>query len=132
LTLRHLLQHLSINGEHISKCMRTIIHISALPGDYYQFDAARQRLTRTGKSYKLGGKLAVQVVRVDLDEKKIDLELVGADNAKGKKGAASVKSKAKSKAKSKVGGKGKKPAADSKDKKPSNKKRKTGLRRHSK
>jgi ribonuclease R len=55
-----------------------LIHISALPGDYYNFDGAKQRLTgeRSGRSFKLGGSVQVQVARVDLDDKKIDLELI--------------------------------------------------------
>ena len=55
-----------------------LVHITALPGDYYNFDAARQRLTgeRSGRSFALGGAVRVQVARVDLDDKKIDLELV--------------------------------------------------------
>ncbi len=55
-----------------------LVHISALPGDYYQFDAAKQRLIgeRSGRVFKLGGHVRVQVARVDLDDKKIDLEMV--------------------------------------------------------
>ena len=57
-----------------------LVHISALPGDYYSFDAAKQRLVgeRSGRSYRLGGRVRVQVARVDLDDKKIDLELIDA------------------------------------------------------
>lgn len=63
-----------------------LIHISALPGDYYQFDAPRQRLQgeRTGKSFRLGDRVQVQVVRVDLDDRKIDFELVKQLNAADK------------------------------------------------
>jgi ribonuclease R len=55
-----------------------LVHISALPGDYYSFDASHQRLVgeRSGRSYKLGGRVRVQVARVDLDDKKVDLEMV--------------------------------------------------------
>ena len=55
-----------------------LVHITALPGDYYNFDAAHQRLTgeRSGRSFQLGGQVRVQVARVDLDDKKIDLELI--------------------------------------------------------
>jgi ribonuclease R len=55
-----------------------LVHITALPGDYYNFDASHQRLTgeRSGRSFQLGGRVRVQVARVDLDDKKIDLELV--------------------------------------------------------
>lgn len=58
-----------------------LVHITALPGDYYNFDASHQRLTgeRSGRSYQLGGKVRVQVARVDLDDKKIDLELVNSE-----------------------------------------------------
>ena len=64
-----------------------LVHITALPGDYYNFDAAHQRLLgeRSGRSYKLGGHVKVQVARVDLDDKKIDLELIDGKTAgKGK------------------------------------------------
>ncbi|MDC9726080.1 MAG: ribonuclease R [Gammaproteobacteria bacterium] len=55
-----------------------LVHVTSLKNDYYQFDAAGHRLMgeRTRKTYRLGDKINVQVVRVDLDEKKIDLELV--------------------------------------------------------
>ena len=55
-----------------------LVHITALPGDYYVFDQAKQRLVgeRTRKVFKLGDRLLVKVVRVDLDERKIDFELV--------------------------------------------------------
>lgn len=54
-----------------------LVHITALPGDYYVFDQAKQRLVgeRTRKTFKLGDRLRVKVVRVDLDERKIDFEL---------------------------------------------------------
>ncbi|MEQ9465265.1 MAG: ribonuclease R [Haliea sp.] len=65
-----------------------LVHISALPGDYYSFDASHQRLVgeRSGRSYKLGGRVRVQVARVDLDDKKVDLELI--DSAPPAAGAA--------------------------------------------
>ena len=55
-----------------------LVHITSLKNDYYQFDAAAHRLTgeRSGVTYRLGDKIEVKVVRVDLDEKKIDLDLV--------------------------------------------------------
>jgi ribonuclease R len=55
-----------------------LVHVTSLKNDYYQFDATGHRLTgeRTRKVYRLGDTLTVKVVRVDLDEKKIDLELV--------------------------------------------------------
>ncbi len=55
-----------------------LVHVTALKNDYYQFDATGHRLTgeRSRKTYQLGDKINVKVVRVDLDEKKIDLELI--------------------------------------------------------
>ena len=54
-----------------------LVHVTSLKNDYYQFDAAGHRLMgeRTRKTYRLGDKVEVKVMRVDLDEKKIDLEL---------------------------------------------------------
>jgi len=56
-----------------------LMHVSALPGDYYHFDQAKQRLVgeRTRRVFQLGGAVTVKVARVDLDDRKIDLELAG-------------------------------------------------------
>ena len=60
--------------------MEGLVHISALPSDYYRYDQASQRLVgeHTRLTYRLGDAVRVQVARVDLDDRKIDLELVGA------------------------------------------------------
>ncbi len=60
-----------------------LVHITALGNDYYHFDAAHHRLMgeRTRQIYRLGDKARVRVVRVDLDETKIDFELVGMSGA---------------------------------------------------
>ncbi|MBV0932546.1 ribonuclease R [Marinobacterium weihaiense] len=62
-----------------------LVHITALPSDYYHFEAAKQRLVgeRTRRVFKLGDRLDVRVVRVDLDERKIDFEVV-VENAPAK------------------------------------------------
>jgi ribonuclease R len=54
-----------------------LVHITALQNDYYHFDPAGHRLRgeRTGKVYRLGDQLRVKVVRVNLDDRKIDFEL---------------------------------------------------------
>ncbi|MHB8741700.1 MAG: ribonuclease R [Sulfuricaulis sp.] len=61
-----------------------LVHITALGNDYYHFDAAHHRLMgeRTRQIYRLGDKVRVRVVRVDLDEAKIDFELVGSTASK--------------------------------------------------
>ena len=64
-----------------------LVHISNLPEDYFHFDAITRQLKgeRTGKRFRLGDKIKIKVVRVDLDEKKIDFELVGLKKRKPKK-----------------------------------------------
>jgi ribonuclease R len=54
-----------------------LVHITALPADYYNFDAVHHRLTgeRSGRSFRLGDQVRVQVARVDLDDRKIDFEM---------------------------------------------------------
>jgi ribonuclease R len=56
-----------------------LVHVTALGNDYYHFDSAKHRLMgeRTRKIYRLGDKVRIRVVRVDLDETKIDFELAG-------------------------------------------------------
>ena len=55
-----------------------LVHVSAFKNDYYHFDAAHHRMVgeRTHKIYRLGDSIEVQVVRVDLDDKKIDFDLI--------------------------------------------------------
>jgi ribonuclease R len=81
-----------------------LVHISHLPNDYYQFEATKQALIgeRAGRRFRLGDEVKVKVVRVDLDQRKIDFHLVeqGEINAvvtlaKSKKKKASNKRKRK-------------------------------------
>ena len=69
-----------------------LVHVSALPGDYYHFDAVHHRLSgeRSGRSFRLGDTIEVKVMRVDLDERKIDFEVsqASASAAVGRKRAA--------------------------------------------
>lgn len=55
-----------------------LVHISSLPQDYYHHQPAQHRLVgeRTGRTFRLGDRLSVRVVRVSLDERKVDFELV--------------------------------------------------------
>jgi len=77
-----------------------LIHVSALPGDYYHFDQAKQRLIgeRTRQVFQLGGAVTVRVARVDLDDRKIDLELSGVAPSRRTKTARTAKSQKSSKA----------------------------------
>ncbi|MEE8513892.1 MAG: ribonuclease R [Gammaproteobacteria bacterium] len=55
-----------------------LVHVTALRSDYYHFDPVAHILRgeRTGKSYRLRDRVTVRVVRADLDERKIDFEIV--------------------------------------------------------
>ena len=55
-----------------------LVHVSTLSGDYFHHDAVKHRLIgeRTAVSFRLGDEVRVRVVRVDLEDRKIDLELV--------------------------------------------------------
>jgi ribonuclease R len=100
-----------------------LVHIASLRQDYFLFDAASHRLygERTGVRYRLGDSVKIKVVRVNLDDKKIDFELL--ESAK-KATKPTVKAKPRSKkadepkAKTKAKPKSKKPAAKAKAKKP--------------
>jgi len=54
-----------------------LVHITDLGQDYFQYDEARHELKgeRTGKRFQLTDQVNVQVVRVDLESRKIDLRL---------------------------------------------------------
>ncbi|SFE66863.1 ribonuclease R [Nitrosomonas sp. Nm166] len=58
-----------------------LVHISELPSDYFHFDATKHMLLgeRSGKQYRLGDRLHVQLVRVDLETSKIDFVLAESD-----------------------------------------------------
>lgn len=70
-----------------------LIHISALPGDYYQFDAVKHMLVggRTGRRFQMGDAVKIIVARVDLDQAKMDFVLAEGTG----KGEGSAKPKAK-------------------------------------
>jgi ribonuclease R len=55
-----------------------LVHVTSLPSDYYHYEAEKHRLKgeRSGVSYRLGDGVTVQVARVDLDDRKIDFDLV--------------------------------------------------------
>ena len=83
------------------------MHIASLHQDYFTFDATSHQLhgERTGVRYRLGDAVRVKVVRVNLDDKKIDFELIQAAKkstktaGKAEAGGKTAKSKAKPKTK---------------------------------
>ena len=56
-----------------------LVHVTALPGDYYHYDAIHHELRgrSSGRSFRPGQALTVTVARVDLDERRIDFSLEG-------------------------------------------------------
>ncbi len=92
-----------------------MVHVTDLGADYFQYDEARHELRgeRTGIRYQLTDRVTVQVSRVDLDARRIDLRLVHepgihtqlkkesrrADAEKGRSGVFGAKKVAKTTAK---------------------------------
>ena len=107
-----------------------LVHVTALTNDYYHFDSVAHTLTgeRSGLCFRMGDQVRVSVARVDLDDRKIDLQLLGAPANKGagqplpkhKRGAAGKASgeKARSKSKHKSG---RKKAGGQRERKPARK-----------
>jgi len=82
-----------------------LVHVSSLSNDYYHFDAQSRCLRgeRSGVVHRLADKLRVKVARVDLDERKIDFDLVEPDRAAPSRGKAKSKSQGKSSRRNKRG-----------------------------
>ncbi len=55
-----------------------LVHITSLGNEYFHFDPMGHKLQgeRSGKLFRLGDKVEVQLVQVNLDDRKIDFELV--------------------------------------------------------
>ncbi len=91
-----------------------LVHVTELGADYFQYDEVRHELRgeRTGIRYQLTDRVTVQVSRVDLDARKIDLRLVNEPDIRATiksearraetEQTREKKAKAKSKAKSKT------------------------------
>ena len=64
--------------ELIEHFVEGLVHVSSMADDYYRFveSAHMLRGENTQKSYRLGDKVKVQVVRVNMDTRQIDLGLV--------------------------------------------------------
>ncbi|MDP3931896.1 MAG: S1 RNA-binding domain-containing protein, partial [Methylococcaceae bacterium] len=69
-----------------------LVHISNLGQDYFHFDPTSHQLKgeRTNTNFRLGDTVKVKVARVDLDEKKIDFDLIQ-KQAEVKKGSETAK-----------------------------------------
>jgi ribonuclease R len=72
-----------------------LVHVTALKRDYYHFDPIRHQLVgeMSKRCYQLGDRLLVEVVRVDMEDRKIDFDLVSSLSEGGKKAKNPKKSK---------------------------------------
>ncbi len=61
-----------------------LVHISQLPNDYYHYEASRHEIIgeRSGRRFRLGGRVTIIVARVDLEQRKMDFSLVEDENEK--------------------------------------------------
>lgn len=68
------LDHLFVEG---------MVHVTELGNEYFHYDASKHIMMgeRTGKAYRLGDRIAVQVAKVNLDERKVDFSLPGVEKA---------------------------------------------------
>jgi ribonuclease R len=81
----------ALNDEFIEG----LVHVTSLKNDYYRYDAIRHKLVgeATKSSYSLGDKVRIRVIRVDLNQRKIDFDLLQTDDdrPKKKKAKAAIK-----------------------------------------
>ena len=85
-----------------------LVHVSSLGFDYFHFDSAGLTLTgeRTGTQFRLGDPVTIEVMSVNLDERKIDFELQGVAVGRGGRKTRRKSSSRKENAKDKGRGKG--------------------------
>jgi len=64
-----------------------LLHVTELGNDYFTYDKARHAMVgeKTNLTYRLGDRLEIKVIRVDLDSIKIDLGLIGSQKKPSKK-----------------------------------------------
>jgi ribonuclease R len=69
-----------------------LVHVSELGADYFHFDPAKHQMLgeRTGKRYRLGDRVRVKVVRVDMESTKIDFVLEADATVSGSTAASSI------------------------------------------
>jgi ribonuclease R len=65
-----------------------LVHISTLPDDYYYFEEETHSLIgrRSGRRYRLGDRVHVVVVRVDIQRRQLDFRVAAGDGGRKRKG----------------------------------------------
>lgn len=111
-----------------------LIHITGLGADYYDFDPVSHALIgeRTGVIFALGDKLSVRVARVDLDTRKVDLDLVGDETDQRKSDYSARRRVSKARGDKKPSRKAKAKTSSKKDKKKKKKSKKSSKARKKK
>jgi len=101
-----------------------LVHVSSLSSDYYQYDGAKHRMVgeRSGNSYSLGDSVVVEVAKINLEERKVDLLLVSAEPRKRTRRRSEKKGAVKGKRAEKKGVKPKKMDVKASDKAPKKRK----------
>jgi len=86
-----------------------LVHITNLPKDYYKFEPVTHRLfgERTGQVFQLGDAVTIKVAGVNMDERKIDFELLSHDEDRKPENVISIDTAKKKKDKKKKFGKSK-------------------------
>ncbi|OYY92799.1 MAG: ribonuclease R [Hydrogenophilales bacterium 28-61-23] len=79
-----------------------LVHVTELGQDYFHFDAARHQMMgeRSGKRFRLGDKVRIRVVQVDIESSRIDFALV--DDTASSRSTAHAATPGKAKAKDTV------------------------------
>lgn len=95
-----------------------LIHIATLPRDYYYYEQAQHRLIgeHTRQVFRLGDELLVQVAAVNLEERKVDFELIETRRNINRLSKKEAKKTAKAKSKGKAREVAEKPSRSRKEK----------------
>jgi ribonuclease R len=89
-----------------------LVHVTELGSDYFQYDEVRHELRgeRTGKRFGLTDRVTVQVARVDLESRKIDLVL--ASEGDGELSVDEIRARAAAPSQQQKQGRGRKPRSE--------------------
>jgi len=108
-----------------------LVHVTSLGNDYYHFDPEKHRLLgeRTGQSFRLTDEVRVKVARVDLDEARIDFELLEKLKSNFPEDKNFVPRKKEAQKKKSKSGKSRSRGKNKSNAKPENKQAKTGKKK---
>ncbi|MDQ8037860.1 MAG: ribonuclease R [Pedobacter sp.] len=107
-----------------------LVHISNLKGDYYDFDATMQKLvgSRSGTQFALGDSVRIKVAAVNMDQRKMDFELIDGGSHLSRKGPRMASAEMDNAPRAAKGGKGRADKSAPSGKKPAGGKHPAGER----